>query len=91
MKIDIEVQGFTLTNPLRGYVQRRLCRTLCWYTDRIERIALVLEEIKGSLLRIDLLDDRFSDDRQPQSRDRLFHIFLRIRCPSHAKPAGGAR
>jgi len=48
MKIDIEARSFALTNPLRGYVQRRLCRTLCWYTDRIERIALVLEEVKGS-------------------------------------------
>jgi ribosome-associated translation inhibitor RaiA len=53
MKIDIEVQGLTLTEALRGYVQRRLHNTLGWYADRIERIALVLEEIKGAPQGVD--------------------------------------
>ena len=48
MKVDIEVRGFTLTEALRGYVQRRLHNTLGWYADRIQGVALLLEEIKGS-------------------------------------------
>jgi ribosomal subunit interface protein len=48
MKIDIEVQGFALTEHLRGYVRRKLYNRLGWYADRIERIALVLEETEES-------------------------------------------
>jgi ribosome-associated translation inhibitor RaiA len=48
MKIDIEVQGYTLTDHSRGYVRRKLYNTLGWYADRIERITLVLEETKES-------------------------------------------
>jgi ribosomal subunit interface protein len=53
MKIDIKVQGFTLTEALRGYVQRRLYNTLGLYADRIDRIALVLEEIQSAPQGVD--------------------------------------
>ena len=52
MKIDIETRDFTLTDALRGYVERRLYLTLARFTHRIERITLVLEavleEVNGS-------------------------------------------
>jgi len=48
MKHEIEVRGFTLTEELRGYVQRRLDYTVGWHAHQIELIALVLEKKKGS-------------------------------------------
>lgn len=53
MKVDIEVRGLTLTEELRGYVQRRLDNTLGWHADQIEQIALLLEKIEGSAQGID--------------------------------------
>ena len=48
MQIDIQTRGLTLTEALRGYVERRLNLTLNSFSDRIERVAVMLEDVKGS-------------------------------------------
>ena len=53
MKLEIDVQGLTLTEELRGYVQRRLDNTVGWHAHQIELIALVLEKEKGSSRGVD--------------------------------------
>ena len=47
MQIDIQARNFTLTNALRGHVERRLAFALSTRDDHIQRIMVRLSDING--------------------------------------------
>ena len=47
MQIEIQARGFTLTQALRGYVERRLRFALSARDTRIERVRVRLSDING--------------------------------------------
>lgn len=47
MPIEIQARGFTLTQALRGYIERRLRFALSARYDRINRVRVRLSDING--------------------------------------------
>jgi ribosome-associated translation inhibitor RaiA len=47
MKIDIQSRGFTLTDPLFGYAQKRLHSALTYCSGHVNRVVIRLSDING--------------------------------------------
>jgi putative sigma-54 modulation protein len=47
MQIDIQTQGFALTDSLRNHAERRLCFALSCCDDHIQTIEMRLSDING--------------------------------------------
>lgn len=47
MQIDIQARNFSLTDALRGHVERRIGSALCTRDEHIQRITVKLSDING--------------------------------------------
>lgn len=47
MQIDIQSRGFTLTDPLLGYAQKRLYSALTYCSGHVNRVVIRLSDING--------------------------------------------